>query len=114
MLALVGCGASLVHRRIPTQTFRGPVHCTLDKPYVSTKLDPQGWLQQGGAANTTRGSALPVVEDQCSIFVVLWKTLPKAQQTQISSGFTKEIVEIYPTSQISEILKHKKDRYIFK
>ena len=58
--------------------------------------------------------ALPVVEDQCSIFVILWKTLPKAQQTQISSGFTKEIVEIYPTSQISEILKHKKDRYIFK
>ena len=88
----VGCGASLVHRRIPTQTFRGPVHCTLDKPYVSTKLDPQGWLQQGGAANTTRGSALPVVEDQCSIFVILWKTLPKAQQTQISIGFTKEIV----------------------
>ena len=32
----------LVHRRIPTQTFRGPANCTLDQPYVSTKLDPQG------------------------------------------------------------------------
>ena len=36
--------------------------------------------------------ALPVVEDQCSIFVILWKTLPKAQQTQISSGFIKKMV----------------------
>ena len=51
--------------------------------------------------------ALPVVEDQCSIFVILWKTLPKAQQTQISSGFIKKMVYSYPTSQILEILKHK-------
>ena len=25
------------------------------------------------------------------VFSFLWKTLPKAQQTQVSSGFTKEI-----------------------
>ena len=89
MLALVGCGASLVHRRIPTQTFRGPVHCTLDKPYVSTKLDPQGWLQQGGQ-RTQRGEAHSRWRRTNVQF--LWKTLPKAQRTQISSGFTKEIV----------------------
>ena len=53
----------LVHRRILTRTFRGPANCTLDQPYVSTKLDPQGWLQQGGAANTARGNVLLVVGD---------------------------------------------------
>ena len=50
MLALVGCGASLVHRRISTQTFRGPANCTSDQPYVSTKLDPQGWSEVHVAA----------------------------------------------------------------
>ena len=97
MLALVGCGASLVHRRISTQTFRGPVNCTSDQPYVSTKLDPQGWsevhdhtfLQQGGR-RTQRGEAHSRWRRTNVQF--LWKTLPKAQRTQISSGSTKEIV----------------------
>ena len=69
------------------------------RPYVSTK---HTFLQQGGAANTTRGSALPVKKDQCSIlavfYVIPWKTLPKAQQTHISSGSTNETVQSHTTS----------------
>ena len=36
----------LVHRRIPTQTFRGLANCALDQPYVSTELDPHWTMRE--------------------------------------------------------------------